>query len=122
MKQYRLKKEAYPFFSDKVSKEIASMAFWIKQNVNETALEEVEDINVSYGHVHHDFESKHTSLAGWSQDGSRLHFTINFPSIKFVEHDKFTKGRHIRDLMNIIQEDVNQFYINFLMNEDEGTK
>jgi hypothetical protein len=54
-------------------------------------------------------------LGGWSgEDGARFEFTIHFPSVKFNEYDKFSKGKITRELMNKIQSQINYFYDDFL--------
>ena len=119
MKKYRLKKEAVPFFKKELACAVNDWETWTKTyNVDPSANEEVEDCFVSYG-----FETKTgTSLCGWGNPdsntdknkiGSHFHFTIHFPSMKYYEHDKFTKGKMSRELMNRIQNTINQFYDSF---------
>jgi len=118
MKNYRLKPEAVPYFKEKYATSIGDFDFWDKQNVDFKALEEVEEAYITYGHK--SFDKNSTSLSGWSGDGlgssdkgSHFHFTLNFPSIKFEEHDRFTNGKMMRELMNDIQIKVNLFYRDF---------
>ena len=119
MKKYRLKKEAIPFFRKGLETAIGDWETWTKTyNVDEKALEEVEDCFVSYG-----FETKTgTSLCGWgnpdsnnekTKKGAHFHFTIHFPSMKNQEYDLFSKGKLSRDLMDRIQAVLNQFYSEF---------
>ena len=119
MKKYRLKKEAVPFFKKELACSVNDWDTWTKTyNVDEKAIEEVEDCFVSYG-----FETKTgTSLCGWGNPdsntdknkiGSHFHFTIHFPSMKYYEYDKFTNGKMSRELMNRIQNAINQFYDSF---------
>lgn len=119
MKKYRLKKEAVPFFRKDLATAVRDWVTWTKTyNVDEKALEEVEDCFVSYG-----FETKTgTSLCGWvnpdsnnekTRKGAHFHFTIHFPSMKNQEYDLFSKGKLSRDLMDRIQNVLNQFYSEF---------
>jgi len=69
---------------------------------------------VTYG-IQCDKQTRSYDLGGWStNEGSRFHFTIHFPSIKFREHDKLNNGKITRDLMNQIQKNVNSFYSNYV--------
>ena len=116
MKNYRLKKEAFKFFKEKLATQIQSLDYWERHGEEKLALEEVEDGYVSFGHQ--DRDKKGTSLNGWSQDnGSHFHFTINFPSMKYNEYDKFKDGKVIRELMNKIQDNVNYFLSDFVNEE-----
>lgn len=119
MEKYRLKKEAVPFFRKDLATAVYDWVTWTKTyNVDEKALEEVEDCFVSYG-----FETKTgTSLCGWgnpdsnnekTKKGAHFHFTIHFPSMKNQEYDLFSKGKLSRDLMDRIQAVLNQFYSEF---------
>lgn len=118
MKNYRLKKEAVPFFKKDLATSILSYDSWKELKVDNNALEEVEDAYITYGHS--DKNNRSTTLAGWNKDnGSHFHFTTIFPSTKFHEHDKFSKGRLTRDLMNEIQTVVNRFYTDFNIPNNE---
>jgi len=109
MKKYRLKKEAVPFFKEKYATAIYSFDTWESLQVDTIALEEVEECFISYGHS--DIENKMASLAGWSaEDGQRFHFTLNFPSMKYGEHDKFTNGKSVREMMDAIQTQLDYYY------------
>jgi hypothetical protein len=113
-KKYRLKAEAVPFFSDSISTHICDLIDWKKYNVDEKALEEVEPAYISFG-IKEQEDSSLTHCSGWSDGkGSRLHFTINFPSTKFKEHDEFSKGKIVRDLMNRFQRVSDQFFEDFV--------
>jgi hypothetical protein len=117
MKKYRLKPEAVPFFKDKMATAIHTFDVWKDHNVDEKALEEVEECHITYGH---DKGDRYTTLGGWSADaGTRFEFTIHFPSVKFHEHDKFSKGKVTRELMNTIQRQINNFYEQFNNQENE---
>lgn len=115
MKQYRLKKEAVPFFIEKHATAIYPLDTWKSIAVDINALEEVEETFLTFGHP----TSKSTkSLCGWSGDnGAYFHFTIHFPGVKYSEHDKFSNGKVTRELMNKIQNSINTFYADFLNNE-----
>jgi hypothetical protein len=118
MKNYRLKPEAVPFFNETHATTIQSFDYWERIGVDKKALEIVEDAYVEYGH-----KTSHNSkdLAGWGEkDGSHFHFTIKFPSVKFREHDEFSKGKMMRELMNKIQSQINFFYQDFVNEEGGG--
>lgn len=116
MKQYRLKKEALPFFVEKHATAIYSLDIWKELSVDERALDEVKEPVIYYGH-----ESpkppKASWLAGWDENGTHLHFTILFPSVKFQEHDKFTNGRLIREMMDRINTAIRYHYDGFVIND-----
>ena len=118
MKNYRLKKEAVQFFQEKYATSIQPFDVWKNAGVDEKALEEVEDAYLAYGHQ--DRNNKSSSLGGWDKDnGQYFHFTVNFPSVKWLEHDKFSNGKVIRELMNRIQQNINYFYQDFVNKELE---
>lgn len=119
MKQYRLKPEAVPFFLEKLATSVHPYHHWEEIGVDHKALEEVKDAFITYGHGD---RKNYASLGGWSKDdGAHFHFTINFPSVKMGEHDKFSNGKVIRCLMDRIQTSVNLFYSDFL-NSEEAAK
>ena len=119
MKNYRLKSEAVKFFKKDLSCKIFDLETWTKTyNVDERALEEVEDCFVSFGHK----TDTGTSLSGWgnpdderlkTNKGAHFHFTLHFPSMKYQEYDVFNKGKITRELMDNIQRVANQFYHEF---------
>ncbi|PPK99027.1 hypothetical protein [Parapedobacter indicus] len=111
MKKYRLKPEAVPFFSESIATQILDLEIWKKNHVEPKALEEVEDAYLSYGQKSGE-NSK--NLGGWDKDGSEFLFTVHFPSVKFREHDEFSKGKVIRGLMDRIQSCINNFYSDFV--------
>lgn len=116
MKKYRLKEEALPFFKSKLKNQIGDWKYWENYNVDEKALEEVEDAYVEYG-----IKNKNGTghLNGWSEDnGAEFRFTIHFPSMKYKEHDEFSKGEMIRKFMDIIQKDLNYFVQNYNSTKD----
>jgi hypothetical protein len=111
MKHYRLKKEAVPFFKEECATKILSMEQWKQYQVEEKALEEVEDAIVYFGFQHETY----SSLCGWSSadrkdSGANFHFTIRFPSVKYEEYDKFSNGKITRELMDRVQRNVSQFF------------
>lgn len=111
MRKFRLKKEAVPFFKEEHAKAIYDWSTWEHLQVDDRALEEVEDAYLSYGMKSGESSS---SLCGWNAErGAEFNFTIHFPSVTYQEHDKFSKGRTVRDLMDRIQKEVNNFYLDF---------
>lgn len=121
MKKYRLKTEAVKFFQEKYATKVLDFADWQKIGVDENALEEVGQAHIVYGHESQrgsgDQAYKTSSLSGWGDDSSRFHFTIHFPSVKFMEHDKFANGKVVRELMNKFQRSIDSFYQDFTNNE-----
>jgi hypothetical protein len=114
MAKFRLKKEARPFFKEKLSTSIHDWDTWNSLNVDQSALEKVEECFVTYGHERESENLRSSSLSGWSNEkGSRFHFTMNFPSIQFREHDEFSKGRIVAEMMDRIQREINRFYEQF---------
>lgn len=117
MKKYRLKPEAVPFFKDKMATAIHPFDVWQEHNVDEKALEEVEECHIAFGHNRGEHMA---SLCGWSADkGSHFDFTIHFPSMKIREYDQFAKGKIVRKLMDEIQSRINYFYSQFNNGETE---
>lgn len=111
MKKYRLKKEAVPFFADKLATAIHDLDVWQKHSVDDKALEEVEEARVEYGVK---TSASGATLGGWSkEDGMKLCFNIVFPSMKYQEHDIFSKGKMVRELMHRIQNVTNRFVEEF---------
>lgn len=110
MKKYRLKKEAVPFFVDKLATAIYDLGVWQEYNVDDKALEEVEDARIEYGIK---TCAAGATLNGWSEDGMTLCFTIVFPSMKYHEYDIFRKGKMVRELMNRLQKETNSFVTEF---------
>lgn len=116
MNKYRLKKEAVQFFKEKHATAIYSFDDWEKLGVDTKALEKIEDAYITYGH--RDKDNKGASLSGWSQDdGQHFHLTLNFPSVKYKEHDEFSNGRVLRKLLDRIQNQINNFYSDFANDE-----
>jgi hypothetical protein len=113
MKKYRLKKEAVQFFDKKFATAIHDFDVWKNQGVDIVALEEIEDVYISYGHQSNSKEVNYKSLSAWDKNGAHFHFTLNFPSITFMEHDKFSNGKIIRKLMDEIQAKMNSYFVEF---------
>ena len=113
MKLYRLKKEAVPFFKKDEAARIYPIDIWDSLKVDIEALEVVEEMYINYGIKTSKIAS---DLGGWDEDGSHFHFTIVFPSVKYCEHDKFTNGKMVRNLMDKIQNQINYFYQEFVNN------
>jgi len=117
MKKYRLKKEAVPFFKEKHATKIYTKEVWDTLSVDEKALEVVEEAYLSFGH---ETSKSGSSLGGWSEkEGAKFSFTINFPSVKLQEYDKFSNGKVTRELMGRIQNVINSFYYDY-SNGDAG--
>ena len=110
MKKYRLKKEAVPFFVDKLATAIYDWDVWQKYNVDDKALEEVEDVRIEYGIK---TSESGATLGGWDKNGMTLCFTLVFPSMKHHEHGVFSKGKMVRELMNRLQRETNSFVTEF---------
>jgi len=112
MKKYRIKKEAVPFILEKYATKVLSLDAWESLGIDKNALDLVEPAFITYGKK---MGENSSSLGGWSADnGAHFEFTIHFPSIKFMENDKFSKGRNTRDLMDRIQYAINDFYDKFI--------
>lgn len=122
MKKYRLKKEAVPFFKEKLATDIYDRFTWESLQVDEKALEEVGDPFIKYGH-YYKMESGTTAgvTCGWSKEGSHFHFTIHFPSVQFGQHDKFSNGRVIRGLMDRFQSLIDSHYSDFNNNQEKDS-
>lgn len=115
MKRYRLKLEAVQFFNQKHATSIYDLDVWQdKLGVDITALEEVEPTVIEHGHKS---SESTTQLGGWDEDGGKYHFTIRFPSIKLMEHDAFSNGKTLRELMSRMQSTVDSFYSQFSESE-----
>jgi hypothetical protein len=110
MKNYRLKKEAVIFFKETHATRICSLDIWEGLGVDITALEEVGDPYLSYGIKQSENSS---TLGGWNEKGYRFEFTIHFPSVSFYECDSFSNGKLTRELMNRIQNEINNYYVQF---------
>ena len=115
MKKYRIKKEAVPFILEKHATSIYSLETWERIGIDIKALEKIEPMYITHGRK--TGENSET-LGGWSADkGTEFEFTIHFPSVTFFEHDKFTKGRITRELMDRISRQISNFYEQFSAGE-----
>lgn len=118
MTAWRLKPEAVPYFKEELAYALKEYDFWKKMGVDERAIERIDDPVISYGHLHSNEKGyASSSLSGWSSDeekqGSHFHFTIRFPSTRHFEHDRFSNGKHIRELMNQLQYEIHQWHMQF---------
>lgn len=116
MKKYRLKKEAVPFFNEKLATAISDIDTWKKYQVDEKALEEVEEARVEYGVKDSD---TCRSLNCWNENGTQISFTLVFHSMKYKEHNEFTNGRMVRELMKRIQGEANRFMEQYYNKEQQ---
>lgn len=96
---------------------IADWDLWQSYNVDDKALEEVEDARIEYGIK---TSASGATLGGWDKNGQSLCFTIVFPSMKYHEHDKFSKGKMVRELMNNLQREANRFMNDFYQGDFES--
>jgi len=112
MNKFRLKKEAVPFFNEKHATSIYNYSVWKDLQVEMKALEEVQDVYVKLGHQ--SLTTNGSSLCGWNDKGSHFHFTIYFPSSKHREHDEFSKGRNVREMIDKIQNSLDTFFDDFV--------
>lgn len=123
---HRLKKEALKFFKEDLACKIMNPQEWKNlYNIDEEALEEVSKPIITFG-----IETSESlvSLSGWSNpennaihaqklEGAHFCFTIHFESMKNQEYDKFSKGRMMREFMERIQKEADQYFQQFLMGE-----
>lgn len=117
MNKYRLKKEAVPFFKENLATSILDYSTWVDSyNVDPEALEKVEPMYIKYGISTGENSS---NLSGWDEDGKHFHFTIYFPDVKYSESDKFGNGKIVRELMDKIQNNINDFYEQFANKTEE---
>ena len=123
---HRLKKEALKFFKEDLACKIMNPQEWKKlYNIDEEALEEVSKPVITFGI---DTSESSASLSGWSNPennaihaqklkGAHFCFTIHFESMKNQEYDKFCKGRMMREFMERIQKEADQYFQQFIMGE-----
>ena len=131
---HRIKKEALKFFKKDLSTKILSVEDWKKKyNIDEEALEEIKEPYITYGRdeLRETYESG--SLAGWRNDANdaakdkdnerrpygRAYFcfTLNFPSVRYEEHDRFQKGRLLQGLMRRLQREADNYFQQFAADE-----
>ena len=120
---HRLKKEALKFFKEDLSTKVMSVTDWKERyNIDENALEELTMPVITYGIKD---GNDCTSLSGWSNpenkechsnklEGSHYCFTIHFESMKYEEHDRFSKGRVMRDFMERLQNEADRYFQQFV--------
>jgi hypothetical protein len=120
MKMYRLRSEAAPYFKDALATQIYSWDTWNDLHVDDKALEEVKPCYLTYGHESLRPNSSSSTLGGWSDEESKFYFTVVFPNVKFAEHDKFHKGKIIRELMDKIQRNIDGFFEEFINEKQES--
>lgn len=128
----RLKKEARPFFEEKLADRTLDYKQWHDYyHMDENALEEVEEVYITYGakrYSKYSTSGTTNDLGGWSnpdndeykkkgEAGGKFCFTIHFPSMKWEEHDKFSKGRLIAGLMDRIQKEADWYFKQFASGE-----
>lgn len=128
----RLKKEARPFFKEDLAERTLSYDQWHNYyHMDENALEEVEEVYITYGakrYSKYSTSGTTNDLGGWAnpdndeykkngQAGGRFCFTIHFPSMKWEEHDKFSRGRLIAGLIDRIQKEADWYFKQFASGE-----
>lgn len=106
MKKYRLKEEARKFFKEKHHTAIYPFDTWDSLQVCEDALEEVEEMYLSYGIKKDDIT---TYYSGWNQKEGHFQFTIHIPAMTNSKYEIIHNPIIIRDLMNNIQNTINFF-------------
>ncbi len=126
---HRLKKEALQFFKEDLSTKTFSVEEWRRlYNIDENALEEIKEPVITYGRDEYgrDGSYKSGSLGGWSNPeneqskkndeigGAHFCFTIHFPSVKYEEYDRFSKGRMLRGLMDRLQHEADYYFTQFV--------
>ena len=115
MKKFRLKKEAVPFILERHATSIYPLDTWESLGIDIKALEEVKPMYLKYGIK---TSENSTTLGGWNlEKGTSFEFTIYFPDVTWHDHDKFSKGRMTRELMDLIQQRINDFYERFAAGE-----
>lgn len=126
----RLKKEARPFFKEELARKIMNFDEWKDYKVDENALEEVEEVFITYGNKRYSKYSSNVSedLGCWCNPendeykkngtaGATLCFSIHFPSCKWEEHDRFMKGRMVAGLMDRLQSAADNYFKQFVADE-----
>jgi hypothetical protein len=111
MKNYRLKKEAVPFFKEDHATSIYSWDVWDKLQIDNSALEEVKPPYISCGID----KGGYKTLSGWNEkEGAKFEFTIFFPDITWQEHDRFSNGKLTRELMQKMQYVIDTHFYEFV--------
>ena len=134
----RLKKEARPFFKEELARKVLDFDEWKKYYIDENALEEVEEVFITYGNKRY---SKYSSnniyedLGMWAnpdndehkkngEAGATLCFSMHFPSCNWEDHDRFMKGRLVAGLMDRLQSAADNYFKEFISDklDDNGQK
>ena len=125
----RLKKEARPFFEPKLAERVLTYDTWHDYyHMDENALEEVQEVYITYGakrYSKYATDGISNDLGGWSNPendnyrkdgtaGGTFVFSIHFPSMKFMEHDHFSKGRMMAGLMDKIQHAADRYFQDYV--------
>ncbi len=108
MKKFRLKRDAVPFFNEKYAAEVQEFYVWESWKIDINALEEVENVFMTYGHK----TSKNaTSLCEWgNKDGAKFFFTLHLPTMNKRQYENFKQPKAIRQFMNDCQEMANIYF------------
>jgi hypothetical protein len=96
---YRLKTEAVPYFHESIVTEILPLEKWDELHVDRSALEEVKEPYIILDH------SKYND-----EEGSTFSFKIVLPDTGSDEYDELFRQKHIRGLMDDIQEKIDSLY------------
>ncbi len=134
----RLKKAARPFFKEELARSVMNFDDWKELNVDENALEEVEEVFITYGNKRYSKYSGgniYEELGMWAnpdndeykkngEAGAILCFSMHFPSCTWEDHDKFMKGRMVAGLMDRLQSAADDYFKQFVSDEldDNGQK
>lgn len=109
MEKYRLKKEALPFFDEKYHCQIGDLKYWNCHDINRNAIEKVENCRVEYGHIK---DIGTTQLCGWRSSEAECHFNFRVvvPDSTSDLYQRLRRDDAIRDIMNVIQNDLNLYF------------
>ncbi len=107
--QYRIKKEALPFFDNKFASKIYSLPTWMGMHIPKQALEEVSDCFVSYGIKK---ENDVTILCGWDSKNQTAHFdfTVHFLNCSNEQYNYINTNDKVHILMDRLTAVAKQFY------------
>ena len=109
MKNYKLKEKAVPFFDHWLSRKVETLDFWGKNHVLIQALEEVEDVYITYGIKVNEISTDLSSHDGTLKLG-KLHFTLNISDLSGKNYNSLTsESENLRKLMAAIQNTVTDF-------------
>jgi hypothetical protein len=84
------------------------MITWESEHIHPNALEEVEPIHIIYGIKKSDCSS---DLSGWSDETTKLHFTVAITGTTLKEHDAIIDGINMRELMAEFQAVLNNRFL-----------